>query len=164
MNKELSPQHFVWLVGSLCQLNRIPFDPALLVQRFPGPHSARQLCEAVQAFGFSTGFGRLAAAAYPCVGFLKGESLKPALIVRADDERLLYFEAGSQTPQTCPAALAGERFEPEVLLARHEDSPPLADEGAPGAAKFGFRWFVPELLRHKRDLARRAARLARRSS
>ena len=149
LNKELSPQHFVWLVGSLCQLNRIPFDPALLLQRFPGPHSARQLCEAAQAFGFSTGFGRLAAAAYPCVGFLKGESLKPAIIVRADDERLLYFEAGSQAPQTCPAALAGERFQPEVLLARHEKSEPLAGEGASAAAKFGFRWFWNELLRHR---------------
>jgi hypothetical protein len=33
---------FAWLVGSICQINRIPFDPALLLQRFPAPHSVRQ--------------------------------------------------------------------------------------------------------------------------
>jgi subfamily B ATP-binding cassette protein HlyB/CyaB len=140
---------FLWLVGSLCQINRIPFDPALLLQRYPAPHSVRQLVEAAQSFSFRTGEGRLAAAAYPCLGFLKGETPRPVLLVKADGERLLYFEAGSQTPQTCPAASVGERFEPQVVLIRYDKSEPLGDEGAPAAARFGLRWFWNELLRHR---------------
>ncbi len=54
---------FAWLVGSLCQINRIPFDPALLLQRFPAPHSVPQLIEALRSFGFRTGEGSLAKAA-----------------------------------------------------------------------------------------------------
>lgn len=139
----------MWLVGSLCQLGRLPFDPALLVQRYPAPHSIGQLLEALRALGFKAGEGALAAA-FPCVAFLKGENPKPALVVKSDGERLLYFEAGSQTPQTCPVAGREERFEPTAVLVRHEKSEPLREDGAPAAGKFGFRWFWNELVRHKR--------------
>jgi len=42
---ELSSSDFLWLAGSLCQLSRIPFDPALVAQRFPAPHTVRQFIE-----------------------------------------------------------------------------------------------------------------------
>ena len=144
----MTQEQFIWLVGSLCQLNRVPFDPALLAQRFPAPHDLRQLLEACQAFGFRTGRGSFGKARFPCVAFLKGDDMRPALLVKADAERLLYFEAGSPAPLTAPAAQFAERFEPELFLVRHE--PPAAvepDERA--AARFGWHWFANELLRHK---------------
>ncbi len=164
---------FAWLIGSLCQINRIPFDPALLLQRFPAPHSIRQLIEALQSFGFKTGDGTLAKAAYPCVGFLArseggpsgaadGSSLRPALLIKRDAERLLYFEAGGQAPQTVPIDELKQRFEPEVLMVRLEAAPSASsrdgetrtaravDDGMPGEPRFGFRWFWAELLKHKR--------------
>jgi len=148
-----SAQDFVWLIGSLCHLNRIPFDTALLLQRFPAPHSGQQLIEAVQSLGFKTGEGARAAPASPSVGFLKGESPRPAIIVKADGDRLLYFESGSQTPTTIPTAQFAERFRPAVLLLRHESSTESAIQSAtadaPRVAGFGFRWFANELLRHK---------------
>ena len=139
-----------WTLGSLCQLNRIPFDAALLLQKFPAPHTVRQLIEALRSFGFRTGEGKLARAAYPCVGFVAA-SAKPALLVKRDAERLLYFVAGSQTPETVPLALMKETFAPDVLLVRHESAKdPAAEDGAPSGSKFGFRWFWKELIRHKR--------------
>jgi subfamily B ATP-binding cassette protein HlyB/CyaB len=138
----LAQRDFLWLVGSLCQLNRIRFDPALLLQHFPAPHSVRQLLEAAQSLGFKTGEGRRAAAAYPCVGFLKGA---PVLLVKAQGERVLYFEAGSQAPQTGDASA----FDPQVVLIRHDRSDPLSDDGTSPRARFGFRWFWDELLRHR---------------
>ena len=138
----LAQRDFLWLVGSLCQLNRIRFDPALLLQRFPAPHSVRQLLEAAQSLGFRTGEGRLAAAAYPCVGFLKGA---PVLLIKAQGARVLYFDAGSQAPQTGDAAA----FDPGVVLVRHDRSEPLGDDGTPAHARFGFGWFWNELLRHR---------------
>jgi subfamily B ATP-binding cassette protein HlyB/CyaB len=123
--------------------------------RFPAPHSARQFVEAVRALGFRTGEhlfspGGIAALAYPCVAFLKGDSPAPALLVKADAGRLLYFVPGSQTPQVCPAAEIAGRFEPQVLLLRRESAADPEGDGAPEAARFGFRWFAAELLRHKR--------------
>jgi subfamily B ATP-binding cassette protein HlyB/CyaB len=146
----IAESDLVWTVGSLCQLDRIPFDPALLLQKFPAPHSVRQLIEALRSFGFRTGEGRIARAAFPCVGFM-AEGFKPALLVKRDAERLLYFEAGSQAPQTLPVELLKETFAADVLLLRHESAKePVAEDGAPPRAGFGFRWFWAELLRHKR--------------
>jgi subfamily B ATP-binding cassette protein HlyB/CyaB len=132
-------------VGSLCQLNRVPFDPALLLQRFPAPHDRRQLWEALQALSFRTGESSIAKARFPCVAFLKGEAPRAALIVKADRERLLYFEPGAGAPVTMALSDFAARFEGRVLLVRHELS---AEE--PSATGFGWQWFAKELLRHKR--------------
>src|SRR4051812_30819328 len=144
----VSATDFVWLMGSLCHINRLPFEPALLLQRFPAPHSARQCIEALQALGFRTGQSALRKAAFPCVAFIKGDAPRPAIIVKSDGSQLLYFEAGSQTPLTCP--LSGlERFEGDAILARHEVAEKIASDGDAGLAKFGFRWFWKEFLKHK---------------
>ena len=135
--RALSRGDFVWLIGSLCQVNRLPFDATLLLQRFPAPHSTRQLLEALQSLGFRTGEGALGHAAFPCVAFLKDE--RPAIVVKGDGAQFLYVQPASQTP----ARAAIDQFEPHVLLLRHE----MAEEAA--AARFGFRWFWSELLKHK---------------
>lgn len=134
----LSRGDFVWLIGSFCQINRLPFDSALLLQRFPAPHSMRQLLEALRSLGFRTGEGVLSRAAFPCIAFLSNE--RPAIVIKADGAELLYVEAGSQAP----ARAASDRFEARALLLRHERS----EEQASG--RFGFRWFWSELLKHER--------------
>ncbi|TMH40023.1 MAG: peptidase domain-containing ABC transporter, partial [Betaproteobacteria bacterium] len=145
----LSATDFVWLIGSLCQINRVPFEPSLLLQRFPAPHSDRRCVEALQALGFRTRRSTLAKAALPCIAFVKGDTLRPAIVVKSDGTHLLYFEAGSQTPLTCPLTALG-RFETDAMLVRHEAAEKLAADGDPGLAKFGFRWFWNEFLKHKR--------------
>ncbi|HWI38417.1 MAG TPA: peptidase domain-containing ABC transporter [Burkholderiales bacterium] len=134
----MSRGDFVWLIGSFCQINRLPFDSALLLQRFPAPHSMRQLLEALRSLGFRTGEGVLSRAAFPCIAFLNNE--RPAIVIKADGAELLYVEAGSQAP----ARAASDRFEARALLLRHERS----EEQASG--RFGFRWFWSELLKHER--------------
>ena len=149
---------FVWLIGSLCQINRLPFDPHLLRQRFPAPHTVRQLIEAAQSLGFKIGETDIIpdkgaeSLKFPCVAFLKGEeSPKPAILVKADAERVLYFPAGTTAPETHPVADLGARFEPYLLLLRHKSvTDELRGDGAPATARFGFRWFATELLKHKR--------------
>jgi ATP-binding cassette, subfamily B, bacterial HlyB/CyaB len=144
----LSATDFVWLIGSLCQINRLPFEPALLLQRFPAPHSDRQCVEALQALGFRTGRCALTKAAFPFIAFLKGDALRPAIVVKSDGTQVLYFEAGSQTPLTCPLTSL-ERFEGEAILARPQAPEKIPGDGDPGTAKFGFRWFWKEFLKHK---------------
>ena len=147
---EVSAGDFVWLLGSLCQLNRLPFDAQLILQRFPAPHAVPDFLMAARSLGFKTGEGELRKPAYPCVGFLKGENSKPAILFKGDEERLVYFAAGSQTPETLPAAEIAGRFEPSIILLRHESVTAETQDGTPAASRFGFRWFAQELLRHKR--------------
>ncbi|MBI4989778.1 MAG: peptidase domain-containing ABC transporter [Rhodocyclales bacterium] len=188
----LGGEDLLWLLGSLCRIGRVPFDPALVSQEFPPPHSTVTLHEAARALGFKTGERRVTAAdlpglTFPCIAFLRaapaaqpvpatptqlhvvreGEDaaeltdttpaeeppLRPALFIRADERQLLFFRAGSQQPETLPLAEFDLYFEPALIL-----TAPLspAGRGAGGegeenvTAKFGFRWFLPELLRHKR--------------
>ena len=138
---QLTRESFAWLIGSLCRLNRVPFDAALLLQRFPPPHSVSQLREALQSLSFRVGEGALAKATLPCVGFLKGSGT--ALVVKVDGKHVLHFKPGSETAETA----AAEAFEPGVLLSRHE-SQPVLEEVRP--ASFGFGWFWSELGRYKR--------------
>src|SRR5262245_4644473 len=94
----------------------------------------------------------------PCIAFLKGTdpscaALQPALIVGADSERLLYFRSGAQAPETANLRDHVQAFEPALLLVAPVDSAPVAGGSEDGAqdkaAKFGFRWFYPELLKHR---------------
>jgi ATP-binding cassette, subfamily B, bacterial HlyB/CyaB len=146
----LAEADFAWLVGSLCQTNRMPFDPALLLQRFPAPHSVRQLVEVLRSLGFRTGEGELVKPAFPCIGFLAGDEARPAILVKRDAERVLYFAAGSHAPETAPIAALKERFAPDVVLVQHEAAQPAVQDGAQKESEFGFRWFWAELLKHKR--------------
>jgi subfamily B ATP-binding cassette protein HlyB/CyaB len=148
----LDGAQFVWLIGSLCRINRLPFDPRLLLQRFPAPHSVRQLLEALKSLGFRTGESACdpKKLRFPCVAFLKGEPSCPAIIIKRDADRLLYFSAGAQTPAIMPLSEVGTAFEPTAILVRHENAAEPTGDGAEPPSKFGFRWFWTELLRHRR--------------
>ena len=182
----LSGQDFIWVVGSLAQIHRIPFDPALILQQFPPPYTQVTLIEAARALGFRVGesvapsgaaFAKLR---FPCVAFLRVDvapaapapeqaaqsgapapetsadeapAPRPALLIKIDAERLLYFVSGEQVPRTVALAEAQSLFESELLLLAHEAKPEALspdDPAALGPAKFGFRWFAAELFRHKR--------------
>ncbi|MDD5330164.1 MAG: ABC transporter transmembrane domain-containing protein [Sulfuricella sp.] len=81
-------------------------------------------------------------------------TLNPILIVKSDGQNLLYFRPHSQTPETLGVEEAAARLEPELILLARE---PAGEGGQPETIagfetdkpQFGFRWFIPELLKHK---------------
>jgi subfamily B ATP-binding cassette protein HlyB/CyaB len=163
----------VWMLGSLCRIHRMPFDAALVAQQFPPPHSAATVFEAAAALGLKAGHcdvaGRsLAELTFPLVaefcdagaaapvaadapGYVQPAPARLALIVKTDHERMLYFTAGSSTAETLSLAGFAQRFKPRVLLVARAAGAAAADDEtwAQELPKFGFRWFVPELLKHK---------------
>ena len=79
----------------------------------------------------------------------------PVLLIKAGGGQILYFRAGAEQPETVPVSEFAKLFRTDILLiARKEQS--LTDiDGAPSKNQkeptpFGFRWFIPELLKHKR--------------
>src|SRR5450759_3498639 len=48
----LASVHFVWALGAISRLNRIPFAAELVAQQFPPPHSSSTLLQAAAALGF----------------------------------------------------------------------------------------------------------------
>jgi hypothetical protein len=52
---ELDPASALWLLGSLANFYRRPFDAALVLQRFAPPFDIPSLIEALQALGLEAG-------------------------------------------------------------------------------------------------------------
>lgn len=167
----------LWLIGSLCNLYRIPFSAALIAQQFPPPCNLASLHEAARAVGLKTGDRCLSGIDWarlplPVIAFYRKvstaslsdaesaeaafEALEPILILKRDECTLLYFRAGSKVPKTISVEDAAEKFDETLILVTHEKAGSSnSDDGAvPGfeteKKPFGFRWFVPELLKHKR--------------
>ena len=150
----------LWALGSLCQLNKIPFDPALVTHQHPPPYTESTFIEAASTLGFKVGrcdttHRKLAELTLPFVALLRepatAASANLALVIKRDGERLLYYRAQNNTAENISISEFNQRFEPVVLLVAHEAQPlsPDDDLWSRDPKKFGFRWFLPELLKHK---------------
>jgi ATP-binding cassette, subfamily B, bacterial HlyB/CyaB len=161
---------FIWLLGSFARLHRLPFDATLLLQRFPPPHDLSTLIAALESIGCKVEQHSLKRVkdlqrlAIPYLAFARNAAHAPALsraalIAKTDGERILYFAVGSDTPQFIEAKDFFARFEPVVLtvgVAQRASVDPAGEADARASLDpsrtqpFGFRWFVPELLKHRR--------------
>ena len=151
-----SREEFAWVLGSLCALARVPFDPHVALGQFPPPWTAEKLLAALSALGFRVGEAAALGpdTPLPCIAFRRageGAALAPAIVAQAEGGSVRYFEPGAREPASLGLAAFREAFEPGVLLVRHEAAAPEdPDAGRAPQGGFGFGWFVPELLRHKR--------------
>jgi subfamily B ATP-binding cassette protein HlyB/CyaB len=158
-------EEVLWALGSLCGLYRLPFDSALVAQQFPPPYSVATFHDMARAVGIKTGSCAIAGldwqqAPLPAVAFLRtvqpegGEELTALLILKTDGKVLSCFRAGCEVAESIGIEDAAQRFAPELLLFGKEtilDAGPDAEiAGFPSEKKaFGFRWFLPELAKHK---------------
>jgi subfamily B ATP-binding cassette protein HlyB/CyaB len=132
--QRVSKEESVWILGSLCQFHRIPFESGLFLQRHPpstedGNFSIADICLAAQELGFGTDAvsvkngAEFSAMVLPCVVFLNGATSPtpepdktaeppspppatpaPALIVEASPDQVSYFKPGHDTPLQCGTA------------------------------------------------------------
>ena len=157
---ELTADQAVWAVGSLAQINRIPFDKDLLLQGFPPPYRFDLLPQALKSLGFRCKTHknfpttpRLAKQVkLPCLIELEGnvgdDKAKLALVIKLDTDALWLFYPGDTEPSKLPltdlaARTTGNRIECEPK-AKSVDDPDMH-----GGQAFGFKWFIPVLLKHK---------------
>ncbi len=178
---QLEPAQLIWAAGSLCALNRIPFDAELLLKQFPPPYTTDTLIHAARALGFRIKLKEresqaLGEVPMPCLALLvpstkeattpladsaagDGASGEPSaavptaslgLITDVSAERVQYFEAGTNKPTELACDLFAQRYLGIVFLIA-KGRPPILDSDVVGSAtRFGFRWFVPDLLKHKK--------------
>lgn len=168
---------FTWGLEGICRVQRTPFAPDLLLQQMPPPYDVAAFERAARALGIRA--GRRAAspanlatlpapylavlnprektepgaanAALNAPGPLALRSHRLAFILRCDSDHASVVHEGSSEAKAMPRADLEREFSGTVVLfapAPAAVEPEVADPDA--AARFGFRWFVPELLRHKR--------------
>lgn len=69
----LTPEQFVWLLGSLCQVHRVPFSPAIVLHQYPSGHTRALLIEALP---------RPSAWVYPACGPTNGAAeIRPGSLI-----------------------------------------------------------------------------------
>ena len=85
----LSNQSFVWAIGGLCALHKIPFDSQLLIRSFVPPYDLTSLQAALQSYGFQIGLETLDLhnihpAVFPVLVTLKPSAKEPSLDSNAE--------------------------------------------------------------------------------
>lgn len=156
--EEFEVPQAVWALGSCCSLARRPFDPALLTRALVPPVNAASLVRAARELGFAAalrpagfdeapqrgGFTVMLAS-----GSGDGRPGALGLLLRVEGGQATWIAAGSTQPTTEPVEGLRERSFDSFLVLQV----PVAvseDPDAPAASSFGFLWFVPELLKHRR--------------
>ena len=75
----------------------------------------------------------------------------PAIVVQSNADSIILFEVGTNTPKTMTHAEFARRFAGSAFqLALASKGIKDPDGAMTKQAEFGFRWFIPELLKHKR--------------
>lgn len=160
--RPISTHDLIWALGSFCALHRKPFDPALLTQQYPPPHGTDTLIRAFRALGFkiehrASRLESLGKLAMPCLALLVaatdgGDSTpcRLAMLVQTHADCVVLFHAGTNAPTTYPIDEFRTIYLGSVLqIATKVEAPADADAVASAGGKFGFRWFMPELLKHR---------------
>lgn len=162
LNAVLSPDEFVWGLGSICALNRIAFDPKLVLSQFPLPHTSDAFIRAIRHIGFKSKAvvcqpHKLQNLSFPCFAFVKSKneedttSVSIVLLSDATSEYVMMFEPGTNVPIKLLLESFSERYQGTIVLAAksmEKLDDPDALEGEKGS--FGFGWFLPELFKHKK--------------
>jgi len=169
----ITTETFIWALQCACQVHRVPFDAAMALRQFPSPYNSALLQHALHELGLKGRWRKVKDADmehlnFPCFAALNPpddpepakEPSEPdaqveqqleahglALLVRLEKGTILFFEPGSQEPQHLPLTEFTARCAGHVLQFAAPKSKG-ADEDE--EKEFGFRWFVPELLKHKK--------------
>jgi ATP-binding cassette, subfamily B, bacterial HlyB/CyaB len=165
--RSVAPHDLLWALGSLCALHRLPFAAELVAREFPPPCTEATLIGAARAIGLRVRAvklvpERIEQQVFPLLVALKdegasipqrerGESagLSLGIVTAAADGQVVLFRAGSNTPQTLSIAEFTDAAAGTCWLAAPVAEALRDPDTAGTTMRFGFRWFVPELLKHK---------------
>ena len=170
----------VWVLSALSQYFRIPFDEKLVTGQLSPPYDLESVARAGESLGLRAGWkalpvSRLKKLTAPFVVMLapvlsepyqygsgvdraRLASLDPeapvprlAFVLRIEEGRVAFFEQGATGHTILPLTEFESRYAGMVLQATPKNKP-LEDPDAKSAAQaqFGFRWFIPELLKHRK--------------
>jgi subfamily B ATP-binding cassette protein HlyB/CyaB len=79
------------------------------------------------------------------------DSASPAILAQADESTVTLFRAGSNTATVVPIDTLAESFVGVAFLLAPAPAAVTDPDGANAdGRRFGFRWFIPELLKHRR--------------
>jgi len=157
-------------LASMCRLHRVPFDAALVLREFPPPYTLESLLEAARRLGFAASAREIEPAGVASLGAPAVVVLKPnpdavparpdagpvrtaalAVVLDVTPAGFQLIETGQASPVLIGQTAFADRFDGLVVRFARADAP-VADRDAAAEPRraFGFSWFLPELLKHRR--------------
>ena len=153
--QQLPVQDFLWALGSFCASHGKPFDARLTLSQNPPPYHAAALVSAARKIGFearlqSEKIDRLCHLPLPAIIFVNAgaDVGTVGLLVAIEGQIASWIPAGETQPRSLPIAALAQSYTGQVMLIRTAPEP-VADPENTAPRRFGFGWFVPELLRHR---------------
>jgi len=160
----ISRSYFLWVLGSICRIHSKPFDPKQLIGQFPPPYQISDLMQAAELLGFQiqaipahvpeSQNGDQPFLVFKPTECVESQSVssnwEPAIVANQSDREITLFPAGTDKPQTIDIEAYQQNYLPWSLLFVSKVASRIHDEVDQHSQKFGFKWFVPELLKHKR--------------
>ncbi len=166
---------FIWVVEASCSLLQKPYQRDLVLQQFAAPYDNQSIHAALPELGISTQAkafkpAKLATESFPILVWLSAadpaavgavaadasrpdSGTRPAIILQADAAKALIIQPGDAVPQAIALADLAPRIQGKLIRL----ATIVADDNDPDGAiltaqsrRFGFSWFIPELLRHKK--------------
>ena len=169
--KKIGKAAFFWALQGICTLHRKPFSFELASQQIAAPYSEESMLRGLQAYGLDAERKRIKASklhkeSFPLLVWLQpvpeveGSDVPqeqvdacPALVLQADGGKVLLVEVQDSAPLTITLEEFEQRYLGHVLRIAPKNElahDPDSEQQARQARKFGFSWFVPELLKHKK--------------
>jgi subfamily B ATP-binding cassette protein HlyB/CyaB len=141
----------------MCALHHRAFDAQLLLRELPAPPlTTDALIAAAKSLQFriqrrDVSRSALAKSTMPCLAVLRGDSTAHlALIVKVDDTQVMLFRAGTNQGSVLTHAEFDREYTGSVFHLAPLAGAVADPDGVPRSREFGFRWFIPELLKHRR--------------
>jgi subfamily B ATP-binding cassette protein HlyB/CyaB len=151
------PAQSYWLLSSFCTIHQRAIEPNELAKACSQPLAPALFARVGESLGLEVESQRIPASRMPSIQppyalqVTGGDALDWLIVLQADGARALIVERGDGAPRT----VALEELQPRVAgVALHcrLTAPDAKDPDSAAAVhrRFGFQWFVPELLKHKK--------------
>jgi subfamily B ATP-binding cassette protein HlyB/CyaB len=148
----LALDDLLWLAGSICRLLGVAFDSSLARRHVTPPLDLGSLNDLLVGLGFAAQFEPRIGNHLPAVAMLEpldgGQSV-PVLVVRVAVNSVDFFPTARTWPESVAPREFAARLRGPVVAVRVPVAEPRDADAAGHGPSFGFRWFVPEVLRHR---------------
>jgi subfamily B ATP-binding cassette protein HlyB/CyaB len=149
-----------WALQALCALHRRPFDARVARQQFPPPHDEGTLIHAARRLGFKAAAFEVHASelfSLPLPALLRrraqaeaGGRHEYALLIRANDDHAVCLDEHESEPRALSPEELAAAFDGHGYVFKLEAIAPTDPDARSAEPAFGFRWFIPELLKHRK--------------